>query len=175
MRNRSRFSPAMLRLLERKRAEKRALDRAHHFTRDPERWLTSALGPNARHLEDQPEPGGRFIRFSPPPELPPRPIIFPVRASQLTLPDTVATRAAGHYAILQAEEEVAARKKAKKRRKKATAIDTKRLKVAVERVRKPSITKPSVSAGARTHSEPTDHWLGRTRHPGLELGPDGGE
>ena len=176
MRGRQQFAPAMLKMLERKRTEKLARERSHQFTRAPECWLKSALGTDARQAkptqDDNTLIGGLIFRVPPQPHA--------VQATRcttaLTVLPTGASRAAKHYAALHAEEkQFTAKAKAKTRRKKATAIDTKRLKVAVERVRKPSITKPSVSAGARTHSEPTYHWLGRTRHPGLELGPDGGE
>lgn len=175
MRGRQRFAPAMLKMLERKRTEKLARERSHQFTRAPECWLKSALGPDARQAKPTQDDitliGGLIFRVPQPHAVPATRCTTP-----LTILPTGASRAAKHYAALHAEEkQFTAKAKAKTRRKKVTAIDAKRLKVAVERVRKPSITKPSVSPGVRTPNEPGDHWLGRTRHPGLELGPDGGE
>lgn len=176
MRSHRRFNPAMLKILERQRTEKRARERSHQFTRGPERWLKSALGPCARQSksaqDDVPFSGDLFFRLPSNPEAIPEPRCM----VPLSPPAAGIGRAAKHYAALHAEaKELAAKSKAKTRRKRATAIDAKRLKLTVERVRKPIVAKPQVSAGELPHNEPTDHWLGRTRHPGLELGPDGGQ
>ena len=173
MRNHHRFKPAMLKMLERKRIEQRARERSHQFTRAPECWLRSALGPDAR----QARPSGDDALIDEPVfRLPSQP--EPVRArpcAPLSTRTARAGRAAKHYAALHAEQkELAARTKAKTRRKKATAIDAKRLKLTVERVQRP---KPVTTAPTSNLSlcEPTDHWFGPTRHPAFDLVIHGGQ
>ena len=156
-----RFHPAMQRLLERKRAEKRALDNMHRFNCDPKRHPTS----KRRKSDTDDTPSGRPFNFSPPPELTPRPKPPPERTSQLTLPDSITARPAGLYAAVQAEERHLARQKAKVRRRKALAIDAKCLKLAVEKVRKPQAAKPQGKAAEAPQDHERDVWHGRTCHP----------
>lgn len=173
MRSQQRFNPAMLKMLERKRTEKRARERSHQFTRAPECWLKSALGPDARQAkpfqDDVPVIGGLLFKLPPEPEA--------IPAFRCTVPLTTVSggvgRTARHYAALHAEEkELAARTKAKTRRKKATAIDAKRLKLIVEKFRRP---KPATAAPTSnlTLGDPLDHWFGATRRPAFDLVIDG--
>lgn len=176
MRSHRRFNPAMLKMLERKRVEKRALENSRQFVRAPERWLKSAFGPDARqaNLVQDDDMFFRDPLFRLPPEGEHE---RAVELRNTARPNSVATPAARttkHYAALHAEVDRAAKaKEAKTRRKKATAIDGKRLKLAVERVRKP---QPEMAPSAHFNpGEPPDHWFGSARRPAFDLAFDGGQ
>jgi hypothetical protein len=158
---RRRFNPAVLKMLERKRAEKRG--RANSLTfaarnRDPH--SKNALTPTGwQRMDDTGKPTGKAFLFHDAPAPPPKPPEAPPRASQLTLPDAVAARVAGLYAALHAEHVCTQSRTKTRRRKKATSIDASRLKLAVQRVSKLSATQPRPGRGETLDGPEIDGWL----------------